>query len=79
MSAITALTSQNTTGVSGIHVVPADFVRKQIEDVVSDIPPKCIKTGRSQLSVSNVRNVGECRDHLYCCRCLEGRFNADGC
>ena len=45
MSVITALTSQNTTGVSGIHVVPAEFVRKQIEDVVSDIPPKCIKTG----------------------------------
>lgn len=45
MSVITALTSQNTTGVSGIHLVPSEFVKRQIEDVVEDIPPKCIKTG----------------------------------
>lgn len=45
MAVITALTSQNTTGVSGVHIIPAEFVRKQIEDVVGDIPPKCIKTG----------------------------------
>ena len=29
-SAITALTAQNTTGVAGIHVVPAEFLRAQI-------------------------------------------------
>jgi len=46
MSVITALTSQNTTGVSGIHVVPAEFVSKQIDDVINDIPPKYIKTGK---------------------------------
>jgi hydroxymethylpyrimidine/phosphomethylpyrimidine kinase len=45
MAVVTALTSQNTRGVSGIHLVPAEFVRKQIDDVVFDIPPKCIKTG----------------------------------
>jgi len=50
MSVITALTSQNTTGVRGIHVVPADFVSQQIDDVITDIPPKCIKTGASQCS-----------------------------
>ena len=49
MSVITALTSQNTTGVSGIHLIPAEFVRQQIEDVISDIPPKCIKTGNSRI------------------------------
>ena len=45
MSVITALTSQNTTRVSDIHYVPAEFVRKQIEDVIDDIRPNCIKTG----------------------------------
>jgi hydroxymethylpyrimidine/phosphomethylpyrimidine kinase len=47
MSVITALTAQNTRGVSGIHIVPAEFVAKQIDDVVADIPPKWIKTGTS--------------------------------
>jgi hydroxymethylpyrimidine/phosphomethylpyrimidine kinase len=51
MSVITALTSQNTTGVTGIHVIPAAFVRKQVEDVISDIPPKCIKTGEFLFSL----------------------------
>jgi len=50
MSVITALTSQNTTGVTGIHVVPGDFVKQQIDDVISDIPPECIKTGRRSIA-----------------------------
>lgn len=45
MSAITALTAQNTRGVSGIHAVPADFVRAQIDAVVSDIGVDATKTG----------------------------------
>ncbi len=45
MSAITALTAQNTRGVIGIHAVPADFVRKQIDAVVSDIGVDACKTG----------------------------------
>jgi len=59
MSVITALTSQNTTGVSDIHVIPASFVESQIKDVVSDIPPKCIKTGiipKSQIWSGNVND-----------------------
>jgi hydroxymethylpyrimidine/phosphomethylpyrimidine kinase len=47
MSVITALTAQNTRGVSGIHVIPAEFVAQQIADVIRDIPPKLIKTGMS--------------------------------
>ena len=65
MSVLTALTSQNTTGVSDIHVVPADFVRKQIDDVIADIPPKCIKTGNFRLSLNNFRNACECRYNIY--------------
>lgn len=44
-SVVTALTAQNTLGVQGIHVVPADFVRKQWLSVTSDLPPAAVKTG----------------------------------
>lgn len=45
MSAITALTAQNTTGVTGIMEVTPDFLKEQIKDVVSDIFPDAVKTG----------------------------------
>ena len=44
-SAITALTAQNTVGVTGIQDVPPDFVVEQIEAVVSDMPVAAAKTG----------------------------------
>lgn len=45
MSVITALTAQNTTGVSGIHPVSPDFVEKQIDMVFQDIFPDAVKIG----------------------------------
>lgn len=45
MAALTALTAQNTTGVSGIHLVPGDFVRAQIEAVFADIHVDAVKIG----------------------------------
>lgn len=45
MSAITALTAQNTLGVAGVHPVPADFVRRQAELVLDDIGADVVKTG----------------------------------
>lgn len=45
MSAITALTAQNTLGVSASHEVPADFVREQIAQVATDIGIDAAKTG----------------------------------
>jgi hydroxymethylpyrimidine/phosphomethylpyrimidine kinase len=45
MSVITALTAQNTLGVSGIHAVPIDFVTAQIEAVLSDIGVDAVKIG----------------------------------
>ncbi|MDP2969459.1 MAG: bifunctional hydroxymethylpyrimidine kinase/phosphomethylpyrimidine kinase [Deltaproteobacteria bacterium] len=45
MSVLTALTAQNTVGVQGIHEVPASFVEKQIDSVLSDIGADAIKTG----------------------------------
>jgi hydroxymethylpyrimidine/phosphomethylpyrimidine kinase len=44
-SVITALTAQNTTGVSGIHQVPADFVTAQIDAVFGDLDVKAVKIG----------------------------------
>jgi hypothetical protein len=44
-SAITALTAQNTRGVSGIHEVPADFIAEQLTAVLDDIPVTVVKTG----------------------------------
>ena len=45
MTVITALTAQNTVGVQGIHEIPARFVEKQIDSVLSDIGADAIKTG----------------------------------
>jgi len=45
MSVLTALTAQNTVGVQGIYPVPAPFVEKQIDSVLSDIGTDAIKTG----------------------------------
>ena len=45
MSAITALTAQNTMGVTGIEAVPADFVVAQIRAVFDDIRPDAVKVG----------------------------------
>ena len=44
-SAITALTAQNTKGVSGIHAVPAAFVTAQIDAVFSDLDVGAVKIG----------------------------------
>ncbi|KGQ04716.1 Putative hydroxymethylpyrimidine/phosphomethylpyrimidine kinase 2 [Beauveria bassiana D1-5] len=45
MTATTALTVQNTKGVLGVHVVPAEFVGRQIDAVVEDIGVDVVKTG----------------------------------
>lgn len=45
MSAITALTAQNTTGVSGIMEVTPEFLQLQIDAVFEDIRPDAVKIG----------------------------------
>src|SRR3954465_7737486 len=44
-SAITALTAQNTQGVTGIHQVPAEFVTAQIDAVFADLDVGAVKIG----------------------------------
>jgi len=45
MSAITALTAQNTTGVSGIMEVTPEFLAMQLDSVFTDIFPDAVKIG----------------------------------
>lgn len=45
MTAITAITAQNTLGVQAVHPVPTDIVLAQIESVVSDLGVDAIKIG----------------------------------
>ncbi len=44
-SVITCVTSQNTVGVDGIHVLPTEMIEKQIRAVLTDIGTNAIKTG----------------------------------
>ena len=44
-SVITALTAQNTKGVTGIHDVPPDFIAAQIDAVFSDLDVDAVKIG----------------------------------
>ena len=45
MTAITALTAQNTTGVQAIHGVPAVFLKAQLQSVLDDIGVDAVKIG----------------------------------
>lgn len=58
MSAITALTAQNTTGVTGILEVSPEFLAKQIDAVFEDIPPDSVKIGMVS-SVELIETIAE--------------------
>ena len=45
MCVITALTAQSTRGVTGVHAVPVDFVRAQLDTLLDDITPDATKIG----------------------------------
>jgi len=45
MTAVTAVTAQNTLGVTSVHPVPAEMILSQIEAVVSDIGVDAVKIG----------------------------------
>ena len=55
MSAVTALTAQNTTGVTGIMEVTEDFLAEQLDCIFTDIYPDAVKTG--MVSSSGLINV----------------------
>lgn len=45
MSAITALTAQNTVGITGIMEVTPEFLEKQLDNIFTDIYPDAVKIG----------------------------------
>ncbi len=45
MAAITALTAQNTQGVTGVHVPPASFLKAQLDAISADITVDAVKIG----------------------------------
>ena len=51
-SVLTAITAQNTLGITAVHEIPADVVRAQIDAVLSDIGADAVKTG--MLSTSQI-------------------------
>ena len=55
MSAITALTAQNTTGVTSIMEVTPDFLAEELDSIFTDIYPDAVKTG--MVSSSELINV----------------------
>ena len=54
-SVITAVTAQNTTGVSGIYDLPINFIEKQIDAVIKDIGFNSVKIG--MLSNKSIINL----------------------
>lgn len=58
MSAVTALTAQNTTGVTQIMEVTPDFLRAQLDAVITDIYPDAVKTGMVA-SASLIHTIAE--------------------
>ena len=58
MSAITALTAQNTTGVQGIFEVPPEFLAMQIDSVFTDIRPDAVKIGMVS-SIGLIETIAE--------------------
>jgi hydroxymethylpyrimidine/phosphomethylpyrimidine kinase len=63
MTAITALTAQNTTGVSGVHATPPDFIVEQVRQVASDIGVDAVKIGMLG-TAATVAAVNEALDLL---------------
>ncbi|NMA42264.1 MAG: bifunctional hydroxymethylpyrimidine kinase/phosphomethylpyrimidine kinase [Oligosphaeraceae bacterium] len=59
MSAIVAVTAQNTQTVSAVHDLPAEMVRKQIDAVFSDIRVDAVKIGMLS-SVELIQTVAAC-------------------
>lgn len=62
MTAITALTAQNTTGVRAIHGVPPQMLRDQIDAVVEDIGTDAVKIGMLH-APDIVHTVADAIDH----------------
>jgi hydroxymethylpyrimidine/phosphomethylpyrimidine kinase len=61
MTAVTAITAQNTVGVTAVHPVPGDVIVEQVRAVVEDIGVDAVKIGMLG-SVATTEAVGEALD-----------------
>jgi hydroxymethylpyrimidine/phosphomethylpyrimidine kinase len=61
MTAITAITAQNTVAVTAVHPVPAEVIVEQVRAVVDDIGVDAVKIGMLG-SVATIEAVGEALD-----------------
>jgi hydroxymethylpyrimidine/phosphomethylpyrimidine kinase len=57
-TAITCVTAQNPKGVTGIQAIRSNIVRKQIEAIFEELPPRAVKTGML-FSTEIIRTVSE--------------------
>ncbi|RZU63209.1 bifunctional hydroxymethylpyrimidine kinase/phosphomethylpyrimidine kinase [Zhihengliuella halotolerans] len=57
MAALTALTAQNTRGVTGVHLPPADFVTAQLDAIADDVRVDAVKIGMLA-NVETIEAVG---------------------
>jgi len=67
-SAVTAVTAQNTVGVSHVHPVPVESVREQLRALAADLPPSAFKTGMlatRELVEAVAHGVGDFADAEY--------------
>jgi hydroxymethylpyrimidine/phosphomethylpyrimidine kinase len=62
-TAVTAITVQNTVGVTGVHAVPPDVVRAQVRAVAGDLGVDAVKIGMLG-DVATIRAVAEALDGL---------------
>src|SRR5512141_2355764 len=63
-SAITALTAQNTQGVTAIHDVPAEFIAAQLDAIFADLAVDAVKIGMlSQVAAIQAVAAGLARHH----------------
>lgn len=62
-SALTAVTVQNTRGVSGVHPIPVETVRAQVAAVAGDLPPAACKTGMLATAELVRAVAGAIREH----------------
>lgn len=65
MTAVTAITAQNTLGVDAVHMVPAQMVIDQISAVVSDIGVDAVKIGMIG-NAATAHAVADCLTELSC-------------
>ena len=63
LTAVTAVTAQNSLGVQALHAVPADIVAAQIRAVASDFGVQAVKTGML-VDAATVEAVAACVDEL---------------